>query len=161
MKKDTRKALEWVAFFTSAKDDIIAATPEQAKIFAILLANLGLRPHLCERGCIPLDVIQAETFSLQWGISEESRIKLFESSPLWAVTNSGIQLPAYAYEETSRVIRVREGGRKGGKKKAQNAKKNGITKGSIDGNSNKEAEPQFHTPGYLATYINQEDNTGS
>lgn len=160
MRKRQTQPLQWVATYTNARDAVIAASPEQIKIFTILQLNIGLRPNVYDKGYISWDVINNDNFSLQWGISEDVKGLLTESSPLWLAEKQGLKLPAYANVITEAYIRKREGGAKGGLMKAQNKKRKAAALNTSSGNPRGEAEQTGYTiPADIAEYADENNNT--
>lgn len=157
MRTNINKSLEWVAFFTTAKDSIIRATPEQVKIFSLLLVGVGLHPNRFKDDSIPLDEISRDDFPLLWGIHQDLKAELLKDSPLWEVGKDCIRIPLYACREADKIIKKRKSGSLGGKAKARNQRRRISADDDNAQASTSQREPEYTIPEHLKSHDHEHE----
>lgn len=157
MRINIDKSLEWVAFFTTAKDAIIRSTPEQVKIFLLLLVGVGLHPNRFKDDSIPLDEISREDFPLLWGIPQDLKAELQKDSPLWKVGKDCIRIPLYAYRETEKTMKKRNSGSLGGRAKARNQRRRISADDDNAQASTSQREPEYTIPEHLKSHDHEHE----
>ena len=107
IKRHKQRGLDWVAFYVTAKKALIRSSPEEVKLFALLIVGLGLDFAERTKMTIPLAEIEQDFFSQEWGISEKDKHLLLKSSELWEAKNGELSIPLFAYDEGNRVVNIR------------------------------------------------------
>lgn len=123
IKRHKQRGLDWVAFYVSARKAIIRSSPEEVKLFALLIVGLGLDFAERKKMTIPLAEIGQDFFSQEWGILDQDKHLLLNSSELWEVKNGELSIPLFAHDEGKKVVNNRKNGSLGGRKKAENQRK--------------------------------------
>lgn len=154
IKRHKQRGLDWVAFYVTAKKALIRSSPEEVKLFALLIVGLGLDFAERTKMTIPLAEIEQDFFSQEWGISEKDKHLLLKSSELWEAKNGELSIPLFAYDEGNRVVNNRKSGSLGGKKKAENQRKK--SKQQTETTEQKTASG-YTIPESLKDYVEQEE----